>query len=95
MSILDFTSTVSTGNKHDQKTKRGPRNSATFSLILIQVYLAAKGLKIALNSVVLVLTIYICKMSKNVRKGSTCEKCVQLTEGRRVVNFLASRISCN
>ena len=34
-------------------------------------------------------------MSKNVRKGSTCEKCVQLTEGRRVVNFLASRISCN
>lgn len=95
VSILDFTSTVSTGNKHDQKTKRGPRNSATFSLILIQVYLAAKELKIALNSVVLVLTIYICKMSKNVRKGSTCEKCVQLTEGRRVVNFLASRISCN
>ena len=38
VSILDFPSTVSTGNKHDQKTKRGPRNSATFSLILIQVY---------------------------------------------------------
>jgi len=95
VSILDFTSTVSAGNKHDQKTKRGPRNSATFILISIQVYLAAKGLKIALNSVVLVLTIFICKMSKSVRKGNTCEKFVQLTEGRRVVNFLASRISYN
>ena len=62
VSILDFyTSTVSIGIKHDQKTKRGPRSSATFSLISIQVYLAAKGLKIARNSVVLVLTSAKCQ----------------------------------
>ena len=63
-----------------KKTRRGPRKSATFSLISIQVYLAAKLLKIALNPVVLLLISCICKVSKSVRKGSTCENCVQLTE---------------